>query len=72
MTKQKLLKILDDKLETYKLDKDTKEIWLIPYEGYGIDAICDIAQNEQELKELLEYHEQANDNYRIVKLVKGE
>jgi len=73
MTKKDFNKILKNKLELFKLNKDTKDIWLVLYNIFGeSEAKSDIAESESELKELIQEHEQFGDDYRIIKLTKGE
>jgi len=73
MTKKETQKVIADKLETFTLNKDTKEIWLLPYEVFGNqEPNCDIAETEKELIDLVKEHERFSDNYRIIKVSQGE
>jgi hypothetical protein len=77
LTKQELLQLLKDNLETFILREKTKDIFLVLYTDSEYEPCCDIAENETELLELLNEHEKMssgdiNYKYRIVKLTKGE
>ena len=77
LTKQELLQLLKDNLETFSLNQKTKDIFLVLYTDSEYEPCCDIAENETELLELLNEHEKMsggdiNYKYRVVKLTKGE
>jgi hypothetical protein len=77
LTKEELLQLLKDNLETFYLIEKTKEIYLVLYTDSEYEPCCDIAENQSELFDLLNEHEKMsngdiNYKYRIVKLTKGE
>jgi hypothetical protein len=77
LTKQELLQLLKDNLETFSLKQQTKDIFLVLYTDCKYEPSCDIAENQSELFDLLNKHEKISDGdinykYRIVKLTKGE
>jgi hypothetical protein len=77
LTNKQLLQLLKDNLETFSLNQQTKDIFLILYTDSEYEPSCDIAESESELLYLLNEHEKMssgdlNYKYRIVKLTKGE
>jgi len=72
MNKKQLEKIIALKLETFTLNKNTKEMWLLPYTNGEYEPSCDIVENEQDLLRELNEIEKCGFDYRIIKLVKGE
>ena len=76
LTKQELLQLLKDNLETFSLNQQTKDIFLFLYTDSEYEPSCDIAESESELLYLLNKHEKISIcdlhyRYRIVKLTKG-
>lgn len=62
---------MKNKIEKYILEENAKNIWLILYTSSQNEPSCDIVENKKELLELVKYHKQHTDNYRVVELIKG-
>jgi hypothetical protein len=77
LTDKQLLQLLKNNLETFSLNQQTKDIFLVLYTDSKYEPSCDIAESDSELLYLLNEHEKIssgdiNYKYRVVKLTKGE
>jgi hypothetical protein len=72
MTKKEIQKIITYKLKSFTLNKDIKEIWLLPYTNDENEPSCDILENELELFYQVKMFIDYGYDYGIIKLIKGE